>query len=211
MEQFQSNEPATIRITKGKLVQSVRVKFRGIDVVTTLGGSNADVDLSDDHLSIVSTVSTDSNQELICSFSSPAPSFETHQREFFTNSGVDWIRRMSKNGMEAQNFYPMVLGARMASRKTSTTFTVITSHSMAVGSQTDGTLELMMHRSLAQDDGRGLSEAVHDNSRLDIPLWLSFGTVTTTQMQCAVARRGVWVCERALIGLVFFYYSFFFR
>jgi hypothetical protein len=174
LETFSSSEPTTIRITRGKIVSKVQVKWKGMEVSVKLkGGEGGEGWEADRHVEISSSVSTESNSELICSFSSPG--FNAQEREFFTNSGVDWIRRQSKDGNEAQNFYPAVLGARMVSRSSSKSYTVISSHSMAVGSNQDGMLEFMMHRSLAQDDGRGLAEPVHDSTRLEIPMWLSFG------------------------------------
>lgn len=167
----------TLRITRGPIVSTVAVRYHGYDVVAQLFGSPAaaDSELSG-HLAITSTVDVGTNEELIASFGvPPTANFPTVEHEFFTHSGGDFQRRQTKEGgNDAQNFLPCVLGARMDSRSARKRFTIMNTHSMACGSVADGELQLMLHRSLAQDDGRGLAEPVYDASRLDIPLWLSF-------------------------------------
>lgn len=175
---------ATLRIIRGPIISRVAVQFHGVDVTYELMG---DVDVSEElgaHLSVVSSVAVEAgNQEVVCVFSSSTLQFAGTGREFSTNSGLDFVKRSSKDGNQAANFYPMVLGARMQGKRDGKGYTIVSGHSMAVGSQKDGELELMMHRSLAQDDGRGLSEPVNDNSRLEVPLWLSFESGTSSDFK----------------------------
>ena len=175
MYQPDAGKQTTLRITRGPIVSRVAVQFHGVDVIYELMG---DADVSEElggHLSVVSSVAVEAgNQEVVCVFSSATLLSSGTAREFTTNSGLDFVKRASKDGNQAANFYPMVLGARMEGKRDGKGYTIVSGHSMAVGSQKDGELELMMHRSLAQDDGRGLSEPVNDNSRLEVPLWVAF-------------------------------------
>lgn len=177
---YQSQSGASsLRITRGPIVSTVAVQFRGMDVVTQLFGAMDEASSAlAGHVSLSATVAVEgANQEILCVLSHASLATEGTDRHFFTHSGLDFTRRTSKDGPLASNFYPMVLGARVDSSRgpQSGAFTVHSSHSMAAGSHRDGELELMVHRSLAQDDGRGLSEPVNDPSRLEVPLWIAFG------------------------------------
>lgn len=217
LETFTANEPATVRIIRGPIRQFALTQFHGFDVTVKLDGStDLPLESSSDHVQIQSLVHADTNTELICAFGPPPASsqFPTRDHEFFTNSGLDWQRRQTKqSASEAQNFYPMVAGARMVSNNPfQSTFTIFSPHSMAAGSQRDGSLELLMHRSLAQDDGRGLAEAVNDNSRVEIPLWISFGKAKKNQLnglgkttfsQCQNVAGCVCACRRQWCLILF--------
>lgn len=77
----------------------------------------------------------------------------------------------------ASNTMQNILSTLSVAKSYPTRFTLINSHSMAVSSQRDGELEMMMHRSLGQDDGRGLAEQVADSTRIDVPIWISLDAV----------------------------------
>lgn len=47
------------------------------------------------------------------------------------------------------------------------------SHTVGCGATTPSSIEFMFARSMAQDDGRGLSEAVQDTSRVELSLWIT--------------------------------------
>lgn len=182
------NDSPTVRITRGPIRSTVATMFHGHTVITRLYGSPYDRDADiGEHLSIQSFVSAESNTELVSVFA--APNFPATNRKFQTHSGIDFVDRASRDGNAAANFYPGVLGARMRggvpTDRGSRSFTILTAHSMAIGSNVDGELECMMHRSLAQDDGRGLSEPVNDMSRVEVPIWVSFGKRGTERRHAA--------------------------
>jgi len=60
---------------------------------------------------------------------------------------------------------------------------------MGVGSQQAGQFEVMMHRHLAQDDGRGLGEGVLDTSRELVNLWFSAGIADVSICVCSACPR----------------------
>jgi len=47
---------------------------------------------------------------------------------------------------------------------------------MGVGSVSPGDMQLLLHRSLPYDDGKGMNEGVIDRTKVEISLWLSVGT-----------------------------------
>ena len=55
--------------------------------------------------------------------------------------------------------------------------TIVTSHTCAAGVPQPGKVELLIHRHLNQDDGRGLAEGVADNSRQEISLTFSLQSI----------------------------------
>ena len=89
-------------------------------------------------------------------------------------------------------FYPMVAALRLqdevdstlspaSSSSSSRRLTVVTSHTCAASVPQPGKLELLIHRHLNQDDGRGLAEGVADNSRQDITLTFSLQSIDRLQ------------------------------
>lgn len=177
---------STVRITRGPIVSTVTTQASGADVVIQLFGGAPQGDVAtkmhlSNHISVTATLSASPNTEIVSAFSIPGFGSGDDGKTFYTNSGLEFIKRSIKVGaMAAQNFYPLVLGARLTSVTQSRTITFVSSHSMATGCQSDGDIEFMMHRSLSQDDGRGLAEPVNDASKIDVPLWLSFGKYLST-------------------------------
>jgi hypothetical protein len=51
---------------------------------------------------------------------------------------------------------------------------VLSGHSTAVASLSEGELEFMLHRDLEQDDGRGLGQPVVDRSRAETQMAIYF-------------------------------------
>jgi hypothetical protein len=92
----------------------------------------------------------------------------------YTHNGLGYMdRRYDRSRSIASNFYPSVTGASINDGHQQ--LTINTAHSMACGLVGDRDFELMIHRHLRQDDGRGLAEPVNDHGRHDIPMWIAFG------------------------------------
>jgi hypothetical protein len=181
VEYWPADPNAVVRVVRGPIVSTILTRFRSYDVITQIfGGINEESAEIANHIAMKSWVSIEANQELVATFlhgtrPGQGAEWKTEENEFWTNSGLSFIRRRTRQGVVASaNFFPMVLGARMRSESLGRTVTFISGHSMAVGQVEPGIMEFMMHRSLAQDDGRGLAEAVNDNSRVEIPLWIEF-------------------------------------
>lgn len=95
----------------------------------------------------------------------------------YTHNGLGFMQRhYDQSRSISSNFYPSVTGAVMHDE--SYQLSINTGHSMACGCVGDHDIELMIHRHLRQDDGRGLAEPVNDVARHDIPIWLTFGIIS---------------------------------
>ncbi|KAM0936003.1 putative alpha-mannosidase [Dioscorea sansibarensis] len=91
-------------------------------------------------------------------------------KTFFTDScGRDFLKRirdyrsdwqLQVNQPVAGNYYPINLGIYMEDK--STEFSVLVDRSTGGSSIQDGQIELMLHRRLLHDDGRGVAEALNE-------------------------------------------------
>jgi hypothetical protein len=54
---------------------------------------------------------------------------------------------------------------------------------MGCTSDSKSSLEMMLHRSLAQDDGRGLSEPVTDGSTTSTTHWILYDTIAESELR----------------------------
>ena len=135
---------------------------------------------------VQSSVVVRSNREIVLRFNTDVASAGI----FDTNNGMEFQRRHRKDrGVIAPNFYPSVAGARLVDNKDWRRLTVTSSHTTAVTSLNDGVLEFMVHRSLAQDDGRGLAQPVNDQSRAIISMHLQFEATKSARESEAHFRR----------------------
>jgi len=79
-------------------------------------------------------------------------------------------------------YYPSISIAMLRHTSEDLQFTVISSQSMGTTSYCDGGLEMMLHRSLGQDDGRGLGEGVKESNIASIQQWILVGTVENAEL-----------------------------
>ncbi|MQL93981.1 hypothetical protein Taro_026636 [Colocasia esculenta] len=99
----------------------------------------------------------------------------TNDRTFYTDSnGRDFIKRIRDYRTDwdlevhqpvAGNYYPINLGIYMVDN--SLEFSVLVDRSVGGSSISDGQLELMLHRRLLHDDGRGVAEALNETVCVD--------------------------------------------
>ncbi|CAA6660049.1 unnamed protein product [Spirodela intermedia] len=92
------------------------------------------------------------------------------EKTFYTDSnGRDFIKRirdyrsdwdLEVNQPVAGNYYPINLGIYMTDNTTE--FSVLVDRSVGGSSILDGQIELMLHRRLLHDDGRGVAEALNE-------------------------------------------------
>lgn len=94
-----------------------------------------------------------------------------------TNNGLAFVPRQVRGSSRPEtSFYPSVEGWRLENDET--VFDVWQDHSCGVSHSGNGTVEMMIHRSLGQDDGRGLAEAVVDESRAVINIAIALESNT---------------------------------
>ncbi|KAG6556620.1 hypothetical protein Mapa_001561 [Marchantia paleacea] len=90
--------------------------------------------------------------------------------EFFTDSnGRDFLKRVRNYRSDwtlnvteevAGNYYPLNLGIYLADNETE--FSVLVDRALGGGSIRDGELEIMLHRRMLHDDGRGVSDVLNE-------------------------------------------------
>ncbi|XP_048333920.2 probable alpha-mannosidase At5g13980 [Ziziphus jujuba] len=105
-------------------------------------------------------------KEIVTKFTSSVKS----NKQFFTDSnGRDFIERirddrkywnLEVNQPVAGNYYPINLGIYL--KDNNTEISVLVDRAVAGSSIVDGELELMLHRRLLRDDGRGVAEALNE-------------------------------------------------
>lgn len=139
------------------------------------------------NIAIQCSANANSNEEVILEMGFT----ELSTSSFYTHNGLGFISRpyhRPPNPLQA-NFFPAVTAVRINDTVPSTgvsslsthprggrQVTLLTSHTLAAGQISPGTLQLMLHRSLAQDDGRGLSQAVNDASKIVASFVLSLAS-----------------------------------
>jgi len=165
--EIRNTKQGLFRVTRGEVVSTVAHKYQDFDVAVTVVHSD-DPEVAG-FVGLQHSVTASTNQELVIRFST---SLQNGQ-EFHTHNGMQFIKRQRVNDPIPANFYPMVTGMRMADTDNSRRVTMWSDHTMGCGSQATGEVEFMVHRSLNQDDGRGLGQGVVDTSRVEVPLWLA--------------------------------------
>ncbi|KAL5717335.1 alpha-mannosidase [Ranunculus cassubicifolius] len=122
---------------------------------------------------IVGPIPTDDGigKEIVTQITTPMMTNKT----FYTDSsGRDFIKRvrdfrtdwdLQVNQPIAGNYYPINLGIYMADRKTE--LSVLVDRAVGGSSIADGEIELMLHRRLLFDDGRGVAEALDETVCID--------------------------------------------
>eukprot|EP00013_Stygamoeba_regulata_P028852 CAMPEP_0177647608 /NCGR_PEP_ID=MMETSP0447-20121125/10390_1 /TAXON_ID=0 /ORGANISM="Stygamoeba regulata, Strain BSH-02190019" /LENGTH=1335 /DNA_ID=CAMNT_0019150203 /DNA_START=738 /DNA_END=4746 /DNA_ORIENTATION=+ len=106
-------------------------------------------------------------------------------RVIFTDNSLESIRRDFGvfDDKTEQNYFPAPRSSFIRDSSRSTQMTVLTPNAMGAHSPADGALELMLHRHLMRDDGRGLGEGVKDHSPLRSEHWLQFAPTPLAERQ----------------------------
>jgi alpha-mannosidase II len=110
------------------------------------------------------------NNEVVTRFTTDL----TTNNKFYTDNSADFRERTQKHGSIASNFYPMNTAGALKEGEKQITF--LNRQPMGCASLKHGSkessFEIMLHRQLRMDDGRGLAQGVHDSSRTSAPIWI---------------------------------------
>lgn len=159
-------EPVTVRLVRGPVVHEVFLATRGITRRYTV------VLTKDPYLGAVlhtelTRVSASANTEVVNLWLTSI-SNGRNSPVFYTDNGLEYRRRQPVEDFIPAKFYPVMTSAYLEDEGTKMRFTVLTEHSQGGSAQTQGALELMIHRQLNQDDGRGLSQPNNDGSTIAV-------------------------------------------
>eukprot|EP00656_Telonema_subtile_P001628 TRINITY_DN10710_c0_g1_i3.p1 TRINITY_DN10710_c0_g1~~TRINITY_DN10710_c0_g1_i3.p1 ORF type:complete len:952 (-),score=172.96 TRINITY_DN10710_c0_g1_i3:18-2873(-) len=150
----------TLGVSRGSVTEDALIKVSGgIGLKASLDAGQAHVDLD-------VSVTPGSNQEVITRFSTQV---ENPNGRFYVDNAVRMIARQ-RNPTIPASYYPMVHRASIQDQAHK--LTVISSQALGVSSLSRGQLELMLHRNLAQDDGRGMGEGLTDGATANMMLRL---------------------------------------
>ncbi|EFA77646.1 alpha-mannosidase [Heterostelium album PN500] len=99
-------------------------------------------------------------------------------KKFYTDNGLESRTRSHFNDNYINfQYFPVLSSAHI--KDDSLQFTIFTERSHGVTSPTEGGLEIMVHRTLMQDDWKGLSFANKDFARIDGKFYLNLDTIET--------------------------------
>ena len=179
---------ASIRVVRGSVVSSLCVQHHRFDVSYEL--LTRPLHALQATFAMTVTASAQANTEVMFTMETDVLSRE----HFYTHNGWQFLRRTRTAGPRASLFYPMVAALRLQDEPqppteagdaptpaSSRRLTLVTSHTCAASAPASGRVELLIHRHLSQDDGRGLSEAVQDNSRQELTLTFTLQSLDALQ------------------------------
>ncbi|KAL3885282.1 hypothetical protein ACJMK2_025366 [Sinanodonta woodiana] len=159
-----------IRIIQGPVLSEVHVMIDMVEHVTRLYNSSGTEGSSVEVYNIVD-IKGKNNLEVAIRIST---NVKNPDGVFYTDlNGFQIQKRKTYSKLPLQaNFYPMPSMAFLEDDHYR--FSVLTAQSLGVASQKQGTIEVMMDRTLSQDDGRGMGQGVLDNKRTPNKFWLLF-------------------------------------
>lgn len=98
----------------------------------------------------------------------------TNSTLYSDNNGIEMRKRAAASGLIQQNYYPMVAQSFLSNQDAQ--FGLFSERTVGVASLTGGQIEVMLHRRCSQDDGRGMGEALDDDTTVYPTLRISFGS-----------------------------------
>jgi len=93
-------------------------------------------------------------------------------RAFYTDNGLEIRERHSEGSRTENQYYPNLSFSYLQDVNQGIQFTILSRQAMGTHSRDNGVIEQMVHRALAQDDGRGLGEPNNDQSRIEVVVYL---------------------------------------
>ncbi|SPQ93940.1 Alpha-mannosidase [Plasmodiophora brassicae] len=141
-------------------------------------------------------VRSDANREVVVRFDTDLATGTT----FYSNDGADFVRRRYDAAKQiAGNYYPAVSGGRLQDR--ARRLTVATGHTSGVTGG-HGRLEFMLHRNLAQDDGRGLGQPIIDQTPAIVTMRIVVESTGSFVFPADQHRRQAFACDTPPVVLV---------
>ena len=132
------------------------------------------------------------------------PGLKASTTVLLTHDGFAWRRRGPTPGVAERappesSFVPTPVGATLleSGGAAARQLTVLVDRSVGVAWFPDGSFEILLHRSLMQDDGRGVSAAAIDDSPGRLTLWFTWG-----EPSAAMARMSQRIMLSAQVPLL---------
>jgi len=103
----------------------------------------------------------------------------TNTTLYSDSNGIEMRKRPAASGSIQQNYYPMV--AQSFLTNSNLQFGALSERTVGVASLATGQLEMMLHRRCSQDDGRGMGEALNDDTIVTPSFRYTFGAHTVLE------------------------------
>jgi len=177
-EPVESNSYDTrVNIIKGDLMQEAQIFKNKNSFILRIYNSD-DRDISGFIEILHSVTPATANRELVVRYTTNLKSENT----FFTDNGLEMRQRTVMRDQKAEaNYYPVQSTVLLKDKAQNQQLTILTRQVEGATSDAVGSLEVMVHRWLAQDDGRGLSEQVHDETTANIPHWIILDSIEASE------------------------------
>eukprot|EP01114_Cavostelium_apophysatum_P007845 TRINITY_DN2004_c0_g1_i3.p1 TRINITY_DN2004_c0_g1~~TRINITY_DN2004_c0_g1_i3.p1 ORF type:complete len:1212 (-),score=393.06 TRINITY_DN2004_c0_g1_i3:43-3678(-) len=163
------SEEIQIYGASNKYVQTVRLYRYAGPLDEAEEAADPEVRLMDRVVEVVHTIGNlDVNSEFVVRYDTDLNT----DGIFYTDNGIEMRQRQydQKNPKIEANYYP--IQSTILLKNAEREFAVLSRTAMGGSSPHDGTIEMMLHRSCGQDDGRGLSEAMSDSATISVRQWL---------------------------------------
>ncbi|EGC33541.1 hypothetical protein DICPUDRAFT_48877 [Dictyostelium purpureum] len=106
-------------------------------------------------------------------------SVKNEKDEFYTDNGIESRKRViNKNGPIASNYYPSIHYTHIKDETNNKQFSVYVDRSLGCTLKSKNQLEIMLHRTMDNDDSKGISWPSKDTSRVDGKLYLNIDSIT---------------------------------
>jgi alpha-mannosidase II len=157
-----TSNKGSIYVTKGKLVQQIRVDYGPLIAHTITLYQEAEESAKPmleiiHHVDIKAQGINYQNKEIITRFTTPIE----NNRIYYTDLNALNMEKRERQDLIQASYYPITTAVSMQDSKRK--MTVLVKQALGAASLADGQLEIMLDRRLNQDDGRGMGEGVQDS------------------------------------------------
>lgn len=169
--QVNLEQGCTLRVVKGSYFSAIHAHSSGFhSIYRLIRSSNPEIG---GIIELEYGLSVEPNTEAVVVFNTDLQT----DNQWYTDNGQEMdLRRFGVRGnLPEHNFYPSKSTTLLHDATKNIELAFIADHSTGVTSRSSGQLELMLHRRLMQDDGRGLAQSVDDTAVLTSTAWLSIG------------------------------------
>ncbi|EGC39652.1 hypothetical protein DICPUDRAFT_96508 [Dictyostelium purpureum] len=104
-------------------------------------------------------------------------SFSSNNNEFYTDNGLETRKRVYREGSTSSNYYPTLHYVNIKDKLKDEQYTLYVDRSVGVTYPSKGEIEIMLHRTMENDDWKGVQWPSKDISRIDGKIYFNFDTI----------------------------------
>eukprot|EP01119_Soliformovum_irregulare_P019887 TRINITY_DN6388_c0_g1_i4.p1 TRINITY_DN6388_c0_g1~~TRINITY_DN6388_c0_g1_i4.p1 ORF type:complete len:1028 (+),score=331.23 TRINITY_DN6388_c0_g1_i4:166-3084(+) len=172
-----SEQPIRVQVVEGPVLSEVKMFFNSDNSITLRLYNNIDREIGK-LVEISHTITpVGSNTEIVARYTSDVKQ-DNDDGVFYTDNGLELLQRKLRAGSDTRpeaNYYPVQ--STVALKGETHQMNVLVRQPAGATLIGSDTLEVMLHRKLEQDDGRGLAEAVRDMTTITNVHWLLWDSI----------------------------------